>query len=171
MKIILYILLITSPIIGMAETATEGGYIVVRGAVKDCSEWQKRILDVVKIESQAPITLLEIPGFSVVGLSHNQLEDELSETIEKITGKSPDTLSVEVLSSDEEYQAIAKEYLMSLKMLVAGKCPYRKANDTEKNQKDELERIRLKNISKRIAVRNSLQPESWRHRTLLHNAV
>lgn len=154
MKIILYILLITSPIIGMAQTATEGAYIIVRGAVKDCSEWQNRILDAVKIENQAPITILEMPGFSIVGLSREQLENELSNAINKITGKSPVTLSVDILASDEEYQAIAKEYLMSLRMLVEGKCPYQKTEGTDPIQ-EELERIQLLEISKRIVFRET----------------
>ncbi len=152
MKIFLYILLLTSPIIGMAQTANEGSYIVVRGAVKDCSEWGNRILDAVKIENQAPITILEMPGFSVLGLSHTQVEDELSDAIEKITGKRPDTLSVDILASDAEYQTIAKEYLMSQTMLVEGKCPFRKTHDIKKNREEELERLRLEKISKRIAL-------------------
>ncbi|MBE9548189.1 MAG: hypothetical protein IMF09_02195 [Proteobacteria bacterium] len=178
MKIILYILLISSPTIGMAQTAAEGSYIVVRSALKDCSEWGNRILDVVKIENQATITILEMPGFSVVGLSRDQLENELSEAINKITGKSPETLSVDILTSDEEYQAIAKEYLFSLRMLVDGNCPYRKTNDPEEIQEEDLEKMRLKDISKRIAVRSmhtksfkSVSPENWLHQTRIRRTT
>jgi len=139
----------------MAQTAAEGGYIIVRGAVKDCSEWKNRILDTVKIGNQAPITILEMPGFSVLGLSREQVENELSEAIKKITGKRPETLSVDILVSDEEYQAIAKEQLMSLTMLVEGKCPFRKTDGAERIREEELERMRLKEISKRIALRDA----------------
>jgi hypothetical protein len=155
MKIILYILLLTSPIIGMAQTAVEGGYIVVRGAVKDCEAWGNRILDAVKIENQAPITILEIPGFSVIGQDHDQVENELSDAIKTITGNKPSTLTVEILISDAEYQAIAKEHLMSLKVLLDGECPLQKAKGSEQRREEELERMRLMEISRRIALREA----------------
>ena len=160
MKILLYILLVTSPIISMAQTAAEGGYIVVRGAVKDCIEWPNRILDAVKIDNQEPVTILEIPGFYVVGLNHKQVENELYEAIEHVAGKRPETLSVEILASDAAYQTIAKEHLISVNALVAGSCPYRKIKDAKKIQEEELEKMRLMEISRRIALRNTYDKRS-----------
>lgn len=145
---------------GVAQTAAEGGYIVVRGAVNDCKEWTNRILDAVKIENQAPVTILNLPGFSVVGLNHEQVESKLSEAIKTLTGRRPETLSVEILASDVEYQTIAKEYYTSLALLIDGECPFSKARNQKIDRdqmKDRLqkienpqEKIRLMEISRRI---------------------
>ena len=177
MKIFLCILLMASPITGMAQTAVEGGYIVVRGAVKDCPEWTNRILDAVKIEDQTPITILEISGFSVVGLSHDQVEKELIKAIATNTGKRPESLSVDILASDAEYQIIVKEHYRSSLMLQKGVCPHKDTEGNEQRQK-EMEEIRLLEISERIALMGIynksfkyVTPASWLHRTQLRCAA
>lgn len=108
-----------------AEEVTEGGYIVIRGAVEGCEAWPDRILEVVRIEDSEPVELLGLPPLQLIGVSAAELTKMLRSVIESRTGRRPQTLRVEILGLEDEYLTLANEYLASLHYLSEGTCPNR----------------------------------------------
>ena len=100
-----------------------GSYIVVRGAVENCEAWSFRILDVAKAEDNKPVTLLNIPDISVMNLNSEQIKSNLTIAIHNITGSEPESITVEILDSEQKYNYIVREYNTSLRALLDGSCP------------------------------------------------
>lgn len=124
MKYILLIVFIASGTQCLAQSVGNGSYIVIRGAVEDCKAWSDRILDVAKVEDNKPVTLLNIPDISVMQLNSEQINLNLLTTIQNLTGNQPESITVEILESEAEYQSIVKEYGTSLNALLSGSCPF-----------------------------------------------
>lgn len=97
MKALLIIALLVWGTSCLAQSAQEGSYIVVRGAVEGCEVWSDRILDVVKVDNDTPIKLLGIPDISVAGLTHKQIKSNLLMAVENHTGKKPESITVKIL--------------------------------------------------------------------------
>ena len=139
MKILATLLLLLMSAEIHAQPLSTGDYVLIRGAVNGCESWPSRILEVEKIETEAPVVLLGLSGVEVVGLNKVEIEKELRKTIENLTGHHPSTLVVEILRSEMEYQSILREYSISLKALIAGHCPHPDADPYEPIRKPSLE--------------------------------
>ncbi|MCW8925028.1 MAG: hypothetical protein OQJ84_02135, partial [Xanthomonadales bacterium] len=113
----------------LAQSVENGSYVVVRGAVEGCEAWSFRILDIAKAEDNEPVTLLNIPGITVIDLTSEQIRSNLIAAIQDLTGNEPKSISVEILDSEQKYNFIVKEYWASLNALLEGVCPFEnKAN-------------------------------------------
>jgi len=139
MKILATLLLLLMCAEIHAQPVSTGDYVLIRGAVNGCESWPSRILEVEKINTEAPVGLLGLPGLEVVGLHKVEVEEELRKTIESLTGHKPSTLVVEILRSEMEYQSVLREYSISLKALIAGHCPHPDVDPYEPVKKPSLE--------------------------------
>ena len=124
MKNVLFIVLIAWGTQCLAQSVGNGSYIVVRGAVENCEAWSFRILDVVKAEDNKRVILLNIPDISVKNLNSEQIKSNLLMAIQNLTGNEPESITVEILDSEQKYNSIVKEYRASLKALLDGSCPF-----------------------------------------------
>ena len=106
-----------------AGEAELGNYIVVRGAVLGCEAWTDRILEIVKIESEAKPTVLGIPDIEVLGSSEEQIKVTVSDAIEKETGTRPQSLSIELINSVPELRPLVGFYAYSLQEFKKDECP------------------------------------------------
>ena len=124
MKFTLCLILIAWSFPCFSQTADEGNYVVVRGAVQGCEHWYFRILDVVKIQGPETISLLGIPDIPVTGLDTKQIRLNLVSEIERRMGTAPKTVRIEILESDQQYEGIIDEYMRSLSSFTDKKCLY-----------------------------------------------
>ena len=146
----LTIILILTSLPCLAEEAKLGSYIVVKGAVAGCEAWTDRILEIVEIESEQPVTILGLPGLSVLGLYDAEIQEMLLDAVEKETGNRPQTLSIRVIHFETEYRLLLNQYAESLNMLIGGKClrPQPPAKSREQRIEEDIEKIRRYELSK-----------------------
>ena len=134
-----------------AQSAHEGNYIVVRGALQSCEKWNFRILDVVKIEGTQPVEILGLQDMELLGLTKEQVSAALVTEINRRTGHAPDSLRIEILESDLDYRAITNEYLISLKAMLDGGCPKELGFPPEPKSLDEqMEKVRRMELAESI---------------------
>ncbi len=107
----------------LAQTATNGTYVVVRGAVKGCEDWTERILDIEEVKDDKPINLLDISNINVVGLEGKGIQLLLESEIKIRTGNEPKSIKVQVLDLIRLPRGIWDQYRFSLFALLDGECP------------------------------------------------
>ena len=150
MKTVLFVILIAWGTQCLAQSVHDGSYVVVRGAVEGCELWSFRILDVTRVEGDDPVSLLNIPDISVAGLTDKQVKSNLVTAIQSITGTKPESITVEILESEQEYQSIAKEYLVSLNALLDGFCPVKSQSPGLEDLEKSIQKIRKQDIARSV---------------------
>lgn len=136
-----------------AEEATLGGFLAVKGAIVGCDKWTDRVLELVRLESEQPLTLLGLPGFEVLGLNAGEIKELIEDRVEQDTGKRPHSLSIEVLGNEAEYRLLLDNYRAHLYALIKGErlCPYPPGksvpwNEQLDKQEEEIRRIEISRI-------------------------
>ena len=65
-----------------------------------------------------------------MNLNSEQIKSNLIIAIQNLTGNEPESITVEILDSEQKYNSIVKEYRASLNALLNGSCPYKNQNRT-----------------------------------------
>ena len=140
-KLLLIVLIWSSP--GQSQTAEEGNYIVVRGAIIGCNKPTGRVLDVVLVDGFGVVSLVGIPNIKVKSLDGNNIKSKLLDAIESKIGNRPESVEVSVLTTIEESLALLKERDKSLEDCVPSQNIIR-GNNTKSNQGIDIEIRRAK---------------------------
>ena len=158
MRLTVFLALIIWGSVCLAQTAGVGNYVVVRGAVKGCEHWTRRILDVEEVEDSKPISLLNIPIINVVGLEGESIQLLLESEIRKRTGNEPKSVRVQVIDAIRLPREITDQYMFSLKSLFAEKCTAdpasipvsRKRPSTPDYLEEQIQKLRQLELSRSL---------------------
>lgn len=134
----------------LAEEAVVGGFLAVRGAIVGCESWTDRVLELVRLDSEQPLTLLGLPGFDVLGLNAEEIKELIEDGVEQEAGKRPHSLTVELLKIEAEYRLLLNDYKAHLVALMKESCPSRPRRSIPWNEQldEQMEEIRRIEISK-----------------------
>ena len=134
----------------LAQEAVVGGFLVVRGAIVGCEQWTNRVLELVRLDSEQPLTLLGMPGFEVLGLNAGEIKELIGDRVEQNTGERPRSLSVDLLRHEADYRLLLNDYAAHLQALIKDSCPYPQRSTVPFNEQidEQMEEIRRIDIAK-----------------------
>jgi hypothetical protein len=114
-------LLVTSlPCPGQAEDSSR--FMVVRARIVDCEQLGDQVIAVSRIRENEPTLLLDVPAQIDRDATAKRIKEDFLDAIEAQEGYRPHTIEIELLDSLSEYRSAQKDYIESLKTLLANKC-------------------------------------------------
>ena len=90
----------------LAGEAKLGSYVMARGVIEVCETWTDRILDIVEIESAENLTIMDLPDIEVLGRTEVEITNSILNVIERESGTRPQSLSIELIDSESEYESL-----------------------------------------------------------------